>query len=59
MATSSRPKRAVFNIPGVDHVVLRVRDAGRMTRFYCDVLGCSVERVSEELGLTQLRAGQH
>lgn len=43
---------------GIDHVVLRARDAERMTRFYCDVLGCRVERTREELGLIQLRAGQ-
>lgn len=48
----------MFHILGLDHVVLRVRDVPRMTRFYCDVLGCKVERVREDLGLTQLRAGQ-
>ena len=48
----------MIQILGIDHVVLRVSDLPRMTRFYCDVLGCSVERVREELGLTQLRAGQ-
>lgn len=48
----------MFHILGLDHVVLRVRDVPRMTRFYCDVLGCGVERVREDLGLTQLRAGQ-
>lgn len=47
-----------FSIIGLDHVVLRVRDPARMTRFYCDVLGCSVEKVQEALGLTQLRAGE-
>ncbi|HUF81038.1 MAG TPA: VOC family protein, partial [Burkholderiales bacterium] len=47
-----------FAILGLDHVVLRVHDMQRMTRFYCDVLGCSVERVQEQLGLTQLRAGE-
>ena len=47
-----------FAILGLDHVVLRVRDMQRMTRFYCDVLGCTVERVQEQLGLTQLRAGE-
>lgn len=45
-------------IQGVDHVVLRVTDINRMLRFYCEVLGCSVERQQEELGLTQLRAGR-
>ncbi len=29
-----------------------------MLRFYCDALGCSIERRQEELGLTQLRAGR-
>jgi catechol 2,3-dioxygenase-like lactoylglutathione lyase family enzyme len=29
-----------------------------MVRFYCDVLGCAVERERPELGLTQMRAGQ-
>lgn len=48
----------MFHILGLDHVVLRVKDVPRMTRFYCDVLGCRVERVREDLGLTQLRAGQ-
>ena len=47
----------MIQILGLDHLVLRVRDARRMTRFYCDVLGCQVERVREELGLTHLRAG--
>jgi catechol 2,3-dioxygenase-like lactoylglutathione lyase family enzyme len=41
----------------IDHVVLRVRDIAASKRFYCDALGCSVERESEALGLHQLRAG--
>ncbi len=41
----------------IDHVVLRVRDVERMVRFYSEVLGCEVEKVQEDLGLTQLRAG--
>ena len=47
----------MIQILGLDHLVLRVRDVRRMTRFYCEVLGCQVERVREELGLTHLRAG--
>jgi|SRR5215813_382053 len=47
-----------FSIKGLDHLVLRVRDLNGMVRFYRDVLGCSVERAQEELGLTQLRAGR-
>ena len=45
-------------ILGIDHVVLRVRDVARMQSFYCDVLGCSVEKVQAAIGLTQLRAGR-
>ena len=48
----------MIQVLGLDHVVLRVQDALRMTRFYCDVLGCKVERSRQELGLVQLRAGQ-
>jgi len=48
-----------IQLRGLDHVVLRVADVERSKRFYCDVLGCSVERALEELGLYQLRAGAH
>jgi glyoxylase I family protein len=47
-----------ITILGLDHIVLRVRDVAGMQRFYCDVLGCSVEKVQAEIGLTQLRAGR-
>ncbi len=50
---SDRP----IQLRGLDHIVLRVADVERSKRFYCDVLGCRVERVLEELGLYQLRAG--
>ena len=48
-----------FQIVGLDHVVLRVADVGASLKFYCDVLGCMVEKVQAGLGLTQLRAGHH
>jgi len=47
----------MFRILQLDHVVLRVRDVQGMLRFYTEVLGCTVERVQDELGLYQLRAG--
>ena len=50
-------KISIFRLLAIDHVVLRVRDLERMRRFYCDVLGCSVEKWQEEFGLLQLRAG--
>ena len=40
-----------FAILGLDHVVLRIRDRGRMLHFYCDLLGCTLERELEDLGL--------
>lgn len=46
-----------LSIQGIDHLVLRVRDVARMRRFYCETLGCVLERRQEELGLYQLRAG--
>ncbi len=52
-----RPGAVPFAIKGLDHVVLRCRDVARGVRFYCEVLGCTVEKVQPEFGLTQLRAG--
>jgi len=46
-----------FIIRGIDHLVLRVRELPRSVAFYCEVLGCTLERQQPELGLTQLRAG--
>jgi glyoxylase I family protein len=46
-----------LRILGLDHIVLRARDAGRLVRFYCDVLGCTVEKRQDKIGLIQLRAG--
>jgi catechol 2,3-dioxygenase-like lactoylglutathione lyase family enzyme len=49
---------SALRILGLDHIVLRARDAERLVRFYCDVLGCTVEKRQEKLGLIQLRAGR-
>lgn len=46
-----------FRLRQIDHVVLRVRDSDAMCRFYCGVLGCTLELRQERIGLTQLRAG--
>ena len=48
----------MIHIRDIDHLVLRVVDLERMLRFYCDALGCTVERRQAELGLVQLRAGR-
>lgn len=45
-------------IRDLDHLVLRVRDLERMLGFYCGVLGCTVERRRDDIGLVQLRAGR-
>src|ERR1700760_2099164 len=47
----------MLHIRQLDHVVLRVADLRAMKQFYCEVLGCSIEREREDLGLYQLRAG--
>lgn len=41
----------------IDHIVLRAVDQAALAKFYCDVLGCTVERDQHEIGLLQLRAG--
>jgi glyoxylase I family protein len=47
----------MIGIERIDHIVLRVSDLDAMIAFYCDVLGCTVERRRDEIGLIQLRAG--
>ena len=47
-----------IHIREIDHVVIRATSVDTLARFYCDVLGCSLEKEQPELGLTQLRAGR-
>ena len=48
----------MIQIRDIDHIVLRVIDLPSMLRFYCDGLGCRIERRQDEIGLIQLRAGR-
>lgn len=46
-----------FSIQHIDHIVLRVADLERSIRFYQAVLGCSLVKRREDLGMVHLRAG--
>jgi glyoxylase I family protein len=46
-----------INIRLIDHVVVRAADLRKMIDFYCEVLGCRLERGPGEIGLAQLRVG--
>jgi len=46
-----------FQLTQIDHVVLRVRDLDAALHFYRDVLGCTLDKVQEKIGLWQVRAG--
>jgi glyoxylase I family protein len=48
----------MIRIREIDHLVLRVSDVDRMLRFYCDAIGCTIERRRDDIGLIQLRAGR-
>lgn len=48
----------MITIREIDHLVLRVVNLDAMVAFYTQVLGCSVERRQDEIGLVQLRAGR-
>jgi len=48
----------MIRIRDIDHLVLRVQDLPRMLGFYVGVLGCTVERRLDDIGLVQLRAGR-
>ncbi len=47
----------MITIRNIDHVVLRVADLERSMRFYCQVLGCELDRRRKKLGMVHLRAG--
>jgi len=46
-----------FTLKQIDHVVLRIRDLDKSLAFYRDVLGCTVDKVQDGIGLWQVRAG--
>ncbi len=46
-----------FALKAIDHVVIRARDIETMKAFYLDVVGCTIVRHNEPLGLWHLRAG--
>jgi glyoxylase I family protein len=48
----------MIHIREIDHLVLRVVDLDKMLGFYCGVLGCTIERRQDAIGLVQLRAGR-
>ena len=47
----------MINIQAIDHVVFRVVDLDKTSRFYIDVLGARWEKKQEAIGLYQLRVG--
>ena len=46
-----------FAVARLDHLVIRTADVAALLDFYVGVLGCTLEREIEGLGLYQLRAG--
>jgi glyoxylase I family protein len=48
----------MIRIREIDHLVLRVTALDKMLAFYCGVLGCTIERRQDAIGLVQLRAGR-
>jgi catechol 2,3-dioxygenase-like lactoylglutathione lyase family enzyme len=47
-----------IKVLGIDHIVLRTRDVDALLRFYCDGLGCTVDKRRDDLGLVHVRAGR-
>ncbi|MBT3929219.1 MAG: VOC family protein [Rhodospirillaceae bacterium] len=51
--------KAPFAMKGLDHVVVRCTDLATMKHFYCDVLGGTMQEEDTEIGLYQVRIGDH
>jgi extradiol dioxygenase family protein len=47
-----------FAVEGIDHLLMLVNDLPKALRFYCDVIGCSIEGQLPQYGMVQLRAGR-
>ena len=47
----------MIRIREIDHLVLRVSNLKLMMDFYLNVIGCTLEKIQEEIGLYQVRAG--
>lgn len=47
----------MFYIKSLYYVVLIIENIQESIKFYCEILGCRVERRVESIGLVQLRAG--
>ncbi len=47
----------MFQIKGLDHIVIKTNRLAEMLTFYCEILNCQVEHRQLDIGLTQLRAG--
>jgi extradiol dioxygenase family protein len=47
----------MINIRGIDHLVLRAVNVEQMLSFYCNALGCTVERRQDEMGPVESRYG--
>lgn len=47
----------MIQIAGIDHLVIRVGDVERMIDFYTRVVGCTLEKRVDRIGLVHLRAG--
>src|SRR5262245_6648634 len=54
---SSISEMSMFKIQQVDHLVLRVVNLQAMLDFYIKILGCPMEKIQEDIGLYQVRAG--
>lgn len=49
----------MFKLIGFDHIVLKTDQVDAMLHFYCDILGCKIEKKNIKYSITHLRAGKH
>lgn len=49
----------MFKVTGIDHLVLRSNNIEKMVNFYVNILGFSIEKINEDIGITHFRMGDH
>lgn len=58
MPATAQPESLPLPLKGLDHIVIATSNLPELLRFYCEVLGCTVESAAPAALIVELRAGE-